>query len=152
MLVLGISLFAFSAVQTADEMSPVSEAQARELFAEYDKRGLASDPAEADVHCEDGRIIMFQEDESGHVRRLEGSAARYKEILRASAAEARQAGDYSTLSDVTFHRAGSGIRVEATRYSMARKYESPATFLISHCGTGEIGIMEMTVHTKPAPK
>ena len=143
-----LALLTMAAAPISD--TRISKADARHVFMQFQEKGRLFDPAEADLHCENGAIRMYREDASGAVKKSEGPAAPYKQILREGVQEARRANDYSKFSKVTYHPDGDNIRIESTRYSVLRKYKSPATFLIGKCASGEIGILLMIIHLKPA--
>ena len=149
MLMLGIDISMVALALAGAGEPRVSEEQARILFADYQEKGRTFDPGEADLHCENGNILMYREDASGAVKKIEGAAAGYKRILRESVSEAKLAGDYSEYSGVTYHSVGANVRIDATRYSVLRKYKSPASFLVGMCDAGGIGILEMTIYSKP---
>jgi len=141
--VLALALF-------AGEEAGTSEQEARTFFADYMAKSRASDPAEADLYCDEGNIEMLREEASGEVTRSIGSAPLLKRIVRDSAAEAKAAGDYSEFSRIEYQRAGETIKISAVRYSALRKYESPATFVVGMCENGSIGILEMVFYSKAA--
>ena len=150
MLVFRVALLILT-VASGQEIG-VTRTEAVEFFAQYQKLGRDSDSKEADLYCENGTIHMFREDLAGNVKVLKGSAALFKKLIRESAAEAKQSGDYSEYSNVSYHDVEGNVRIDTTRYSVLRKYKSPEVLIIGKCETGELGILEMTVHSKEGPK
>lgn len=56
----------------SDGTRGLSEHEARLMFAEYAERSHASDPQEADLYCDNGRIVLDRESAEGTVTTVRG--------------------------------------------------------------------------------
>lgn len=124
--------------------------EAEAFFADYQAKSSRSDPAEADLYCDGGKVTLIREDANGETQVLVGAATEFKRIIRESAAESKTLGDYSEFSRASYRVERGMVRVDATRTSALRKYQSPAVFHVGKCDSGELGIVEVIFHNKAA--
>lgn len=143
---------ALTAMLAAQSEAPVTIEAARRFFGAHQEQLRAFDHRVADAYCDEGTIRLYREGADGLVRPVFGPAPPWKRILRESMAEAKRQNDYSEFSKITLHEEGDVIRIESTRYSVLRKYESPSTHRVGRCRNGQIGILEMTFRTKHHPE
>ena len=125
------------------------QAGAEALFAQYQSRERAFDPAVADLYCDDALIRNVRTYPDGQQRTMELPAPKYKELLRSVMPAAAAQGDYSTYSDVVYTIEGEGVRINASRYSVSKQYTSPISLLVGRCPAGDIGILEELSQSQP---
>ena len=150
MLKLGATLLLSAWALSSAAAADVSVQDAEIFFADYQAKSSASDPAEADLYCDGGKVTMIREDAKGETQVLVGAATEFKRIIRESAAESKALGDYSEFSQASYRAERGMVRIDATRTSALRKYQSPAVFHVGKCDSGELGIVEVVFHSKAA--
>lgn len=123
--------------------------QAESLFAQYQSREKAFDPAVADLYCDTALIRNVRTYPDGQQRTLELPAAKYKALIRMAMPLAEAKGDFSTYSNPLFRPEGGNVRVTATRYSVLKKYSSPMSLLVGKCSDGTVGILEELGESQP---
>lgn len=128
--------------------SAQTKAQAQALFADYQAKERAFDASVADLYCDTADIRNTRRYPDGNERTLAFPAARYKALVRQAMPLARARGDYGTYSDVRYAQEPGGMRITATRYSMAKRYSSPISLLVGPCG-GKVGILEELSRSQP---
>ncbi len=62
---------------------------------------------------------------------------------------AKERGDYSTYSDISFKLEGANVRVTATRFSVLKKYKSPLSLLVGPTPAGDWRILEELSESRP---
>lgn len=122
---------------------------AERIFAQYQSRERAFDPAVADMYCDNALIRNVRTYPDGQQRALEFPAPKYKELVRMAMPMAQAKGDYSTYSDVTYAPEGDGVRITATRYSVLKQYASPISLRIGPCNGGDWAILEELSQSRP---
>jgi hypothetical protein len=131
-----------SVVACTKASDSTARARAESVFAQYQAREVAFDPAVADLYCDDAIIRNTRHSADGPARVIEIPAPQYKSLIRSVMPTAQARGDYSTYSDVTYATEGAHIRVSATRYSVLKNYSSPLSLLIAPCPSGSWGVKE----------
>lgn len=127
-----------------------NQPQAEALFAQYQARERAFDPAAADLYCDTALIRNVRSYPDGQQRTLELPAPKYKALIRAAMPMAQAKGDYSTYSEVSYRPEGDGVRVSATRTSVLKQYASPISLLVGRCAEGaDWGILEELSQSQP---
>lgn len=104
--------------------------EAKDFFAEYIRLEHAFDPAIANLYANEAIIRNKRTYPTGQVRELSMPASKYKELLRASMPLAKQRGDTSTYTDISYSPERNGIRISADRYSELKNYHSPISILV----------------------
>ena len=141
-LVAFVVCFAFSATA-----APVDDARA--LFERYKHLEQSFDPAAADLYADDAVIKNKRTYPTGQVREIAIPAPQYKVLIRQSMPLAKDRGDTSSYSEVTFKVEGAGVRIRATRFSNLKKYSSPLSLLVAPNGNGQWLIREELSESQP---
>jgi hypothetical protein len=115
---------------------------ARELFALYVKYGEMYDSRIADLYTDDAVIKNTRRYANGQIEKIEFSGRQYKALIRAAMDTAKQQGDHSTFSKVSYTPVGDGVRIKATRYSELKRYTSPISWLVAPDANGNWQIHE----------
>ena len=123
--------------------------QAHKVFDQYQALEHSFDPKLADLYCDTALIRNTRKYPTGQTRTIEIPADKYKELIRTSLPIARDSGDVSTYSDVTYSPDGSNVRITATRYSVLKKYSSPMSLLVGSCSGGDWGVLEEIGESQP---
>ncbi|WP_052631213.1 hypothetical protein [Pseudoxanthomonas suwonensis] len=126
-----------------------SEARAQQVFAEYQARARAFDPAVADLYCDTAIIRNVRMYPDGQQRTLELPAPKYKELIRTAMPLAKARGDHNTYSDIEFNAEGSNVRIAAIRYSVLKGYSSPISILVGSCNGGKWAVLEELSQSRP---
>jgi hypothetical protein len=126
-----------------------SQDPAESVFAQYQAREKAFDPAAADLYCDSALIRNVRTYPNGQKRTLELPADKYKALIRAAMPLARAKGDYNNYSDVQFSQEGESVRITASRYSISKQYSSPISLLVGKCSNGDLGILEELSQSQP---
>lgn len=130
---------------------PTPRQQAESLFAEYRYLSERFDPHVADLYADDARIVNVRR-YPGDVpsRALQLTGFQYKAKIRALMPIAKARGDdYSTFSDVHYSAEGERVRVDAVRFSVRKRYESPYSILVGPDQDGEWRIFEELSESRP---
>lgn len=126
-----------------------SKGPAEALFSRYQSLEKSFDPRAADLYCDSALIRNVRTYPGGQQRTLELPAPKYKELIRAAMPLAKAKGDSSTYSQVTYTPEGSGVRINATRYSLLKQYSSPISLLVGSCDGGSWAILEELSQSQP---
>lgn len=87
---------------------------------------------------------------TGQVREMELEGARYKALLLASLPTAKERGDLSAYTDVTYEVLATGeVAITATRYSELKQYSSLLALRIAPQADGVWRIVEETGESQP---
>lgn len=114
-------------------LAPAAAAQpdaAKKLFEQYVALGQAYDPGVADLYADDALIRNKRTYPNGEVRELTMPAPKYKALIRQVMPLAKERGDRSTYSGVTYAPEGERVRIRASRFSGMRNYTSPVSLLV----------------------
>ncbi|WP_154668021.1 hypothetical protein [Pseudoduganella violaceinigra] len=137
---------AFIACGTAVPAS--AQSQNNSTFERYQAMERGFDPAVADLYCDNAIIRNTRTYPDGQQRTLEIPAPKYKQLIRTSMPMAKAKGDYSTYSDIKYSPEGLNTRINASRYSVLKKYSSPISILLGPCGDSW-GIIEEISQSQP---
>jgi hypothetical protein len=148
-LVIAIVAAAAAASNATEDQQDARLAKAKQLFNRYVLLEHAFDPAIADLYSDDAVIRNRRTYPTGQVRELTIPAPKYKELLRAAMPVAKQRGDTSTYSNVSYATEGDGVRVKADRFSELKKYHSPVSLLVKSATAGEWQIYEEISASQP---
>ena len=124
---------------------------ARDLFQRYTSLWAAFDPAVVDLYADDAVIRNHRTYPDGRVQERSLPAPVYKNIVAEAMPLARERGDRSEYSDVTYTIEGDGVRVEAQRYSVLKDYTSPLSLLLKPDADGTWYIAEEISHSRAVP-
>ena len=138
----------FSVLLLVGLVQAQSPGDAKLVFEQYQARERAFDSTVADLYCDTALIRNVRTYPDGRQKSLELPAPQYKELIRASMAVAKSRGDYSTYSEVELTPEGENVRINATRFSVAKQYSSPISLLVGSCGGG-YGILEELSQSRP---
>jgi predicted DCC family thiol-disulfide oxidoreductase YuxK len=133
--------------------SPMAQAPAadpaKQLFEQYVALGRAFDPGVADLYADDAVIRNKRTYPTGEVREFALPAPSYKALLREAMPFARERGDRSTFSDVSYKAEGDRVRIRASRFSELKRYTSPISFLVGPSPSGKWLIYEELSESRP---
>ena len=125
-------------------------AAARTFFAQYQELLHAFDPEVIEQYADDARIVNVRKYPAGLPdRRLELRGDQYKELARNTMALAKERGDRSEYSEITYTLEGQRVRIHATRYSVLKDYESPYSALVGPSEEGAWLIYEELSQSQP---
>lgn len=139
----------FSALLISAPVFASELSQAEQIFAQYQARERAFDPAAADLYCDTALIRNVRTYPDGQQRKLELPAPKYKELIRMATPLAKAKGDYNTYSDIVFNPEGNNVRVTASRFSALKQYSSPISLLVGACNGGGWSILEELSQSQP---
>lgn len=122
---------------------------AQALFERYQHLAAAYDPALADLYCDAALVRNTRRFPDGTERAMELPAPQYRDLLRAAMPTARQRGDRSTFSSVSFTGEGDAVRITAARYSVLKDYTSPLSLKVGACDGRAWGILEEISESRP---
>jgi hypothetical protein len=117
-------------IATARPATDSPEHRAQSLFARFVELSYAFDPAVADLYADDAHIVSIRKYPDGPERKFEMKGAEYKLLIRKAIPTAKERGDVSTFSDISYQREGARVCVRATRYSVLKQYSNPYALLI----------------------
>ena len=121
---------------------------AGQIFEEYQTKERTFDPSLADLYCDTAVIQNTRIYPTGQQRTLSFPATQYKALIGRAMPLAKAKGDYSTYSSVRFTQEPKGVRINATRYSVLKKYSSPISILVGSCN-GRVLILEELSQSQP---
>jgi hypothetical protein len=136
-------------VRAAEQDAVDRVSVAKKLFESYVRLEHAFDPSVADLYSDDAVIRNKRTYPTGQVREMTLPAAKYKDLLRAAMPLAKQRGDISTYSQISYTIEGDGVRIKADRYSELKKYHSPISILVKPSGAGVWLIFEELSESQP---
>ena len=105
--------------------------EAMRVFEKYTTLERQFDSAVADLYSDVAIIKNTRRFPDGTSRTMSLPAPKYKQLIRASMPIAKERGDTSKYSDVSYRAENGKVRVTATRYSELKKYSSPLSLLIA---------------------
>lgn len=145
---LSLALFTLVALftQTA-HAEPIAEA--KQLFERYASLEARFDPGVADLYADDAIIRNKRFYPDGQVREIAIPALQYKQLLRDLMPVAKSRNDYSTYSKTTFKREGMGVRIQAQRFSVMKRYTSPISLRVAPDASGRWLIREELSESRP---
>jgi hypothetical protein len=123
--------------------------KAQELFESYVRLAHSFDLKLIELYSDDALIRNKRTYPTGQVREMTMPAQQYKDLLRQSMPLAKERGDISTYTDITYTPEGDGVRIKATRFSELKKYHSPISILVKPSAAGEWLIMEELSESRP---
>ena len=123
--------------------------KAKELFARYVMLEHNFDSACADLYADEAVIRNKRTYPTGQVRELTLPAPKYKQLLRSSMPLAKQRGDTSSYSDVSYTLEDDAVRIKASRYSNLKRYHSPISILVKPSSSGLWLIYEEISESQP---
>lgn len=133
--------------------SPLAQAPtadpARQLFEQYVALGQAFDPGVADLYADDAVIRNKRTYPTGEVREVTIPAPNYKALLRQAMPFARERGDRSKFSDVSYTPEGERVRIRASRFSELKRYTSPISLLVGPAPSGKWLVYEELSESRP---
>lgn len=138
-----------TAPATAPASQPAENSPAARLIQRMEQLGRAFDPALADLYHDDAVIRHTRIYPDGRSRSMTIPAPKYKAMLRNLMGVAKARGDVSTYSEIKFTAEGDRIRVDATRYSELKDYQSPISWLVGPGEGGEWVIFEEISESRP---
>jgi len=106
------------------------------LFTKYVNLERGYWPAVGDLYADEAVIRNRRRYPSGEVRELTLTTAQYRAVLQKAMPIARERGDRSRYSDVTYTPEGPNVRITATRYSELKGYSSPVSILVARRADG----------------
>ena len=115
---------------------------AKQFFAQYAALENAYDPGLADLYADAALIRQRRKMPMGEPKDVIVPAPKYKTMLRQSIAMARERGDRSNYSDVTYTREGEFVRIDAMRFSEMNKRTNPFRIVVGQSPSGEWLIYE----------
>lgn len=124
-------------------------AAAQKFFNESNQLSDEFDPAAADLYAPTAYIKNTRYYPHGLVREMIFPAEEYKELIRTTMPLAKMRDDRNIYSDVTYTEEGDGVRINATRHSVLKNYDSPISVLIKPDGTGKWLIYEQISESRP---
>ena len=125
-------------------------AAAEAFFERYQELLQAFDPEVIDQYSDDARIVNVRR-YPGDLpdRTLELTGAQYKDLARGAMPMAKERGDVSRYSELTYSLEGERVRIRATRYSVLKDYESPYSALVGPSEKGSWLIFEEHSESQP---
>ncbi len=128
-----LSLLAVACAAAATEVAPDTRlAAAQAFFERYVALEKAFDPAVADLYADTATVRNLRRYPTGQVREMKLEGTRYKALIVATLPPAKERGDLSVYTDVTYEVLATGeVAITATRYSELKKYSSPLTLRIT---------------------
>lgn len=145
---LFLTFLAFLAICTqAAHADPIAEA--KQLFERYASLEARFDPGVADLYADDAIIRNKRFYPDGQVREITIPAQQYKQLLRESMPVAKSRNDYSTYSKASFKREGMGVRIQAQRFSVMKRYTSPISLRVAPDASGRWLIREELSESRP---
>ncbi|MGH7373668.1 MAG: hypothetical protein ACREJY_05525 [Candidatus Rokuibacteriota bacterium] len=145
LLLLTVSAPAPAPAQTGDD--PI--AAATQLFTKYVNLEHGYWPAVGDLYADEAVIRNRRKYPNGEVRELTLSAAQYRALLHQAMPIAKQRGDRSSYSEVTYTAEGPNVRITATRFSELKRYSSPLSLLVGRRADGRWMIYEELSESQP---
>lgn len=139
------------ASQPATQPSPLSVEEAKEFLDRFEELGRQFDPAIAGLYADDALIQSVRRYPNGRERTMKFEALMYKRLIRTLMPFAKARNDVSTLTDVTYSKEGDRIRINATRHSELKNYDSPYSLLVGRSSSGQLLIYEEFSVTQPLP-
>ena len=122
-------------------------AAAQELFGRYSSLESSFDIAVCELYADDAVIRNYRLYPDG-TREQTMPAPDYKAIIEKTMPFAQKVGDRSEYSNVTYAIEGSGVRVNAERYSVLKDYTSPLSLLLAPDPSGTWWIVEEISHSR----
>lgn len=124
-------------------------AQAQRLFDQYVALGAAFDEKVADLYADSAHIQNTRRYPDGQSRSMSMPALTYKALIRQVLPKAKEVGDLSTYSDVSYAPEDGRVRISATRFSELKKYASPFSLLVGPGPDGNWLIFEEVSESRP---
>lgn len=122
---------------------------ARKLFERYISLAEAFDPAAADLY-EDAALIKNKRTyPNGKIEERTIPAPQYKDLIRQIMPVAKARGDLNKYTKVKYSIEGDRVRINATRYSVLKKYSSPFSLLVGPGPEGHWLIYEEISESRP---
>jgi hypothetical protein len=146
-LLLILLLVAPVSVEAQAGADPV--AAATQLFTKYVNLERGYWPAVGELYADEAVIRNRRRYPSGEVRELTLTAAQYRGLLQQAMPIAKQRGDRSSYSDVTYTPEGLNVRITATRFSELKRYSSPLSLLVGRRPDGRWMIYEELSESQP---
>ncbi len=116
-------------------------AEAQVLWKKYAYMCQHQDEAILDFYTDDSLIF---EDVPGYKKMVKKGAV-YVPVVRSLLRAANRSGEKildSTFRDVQFVRAGNNVRINATRHSNIKHFDSPFSLLVGKDADGQVAILE----------
>jgi hypothetical protein len=133
----------------SEEARPAAAA-AEALFQKMQQLEQSFDPAVAQLYADDALIVNERFYPTGDVRELRIPATEYKALIVSTMPLAKARGDISTYSNITYEELVDGrVRINCTRYSELKKYESPYTLVVENRGDAGWLIVEELSESRP---
>ena len=144
----------FHGAHAAQDLSAANQTsvlnEVRDAFQRYQELTSSFDASLANLYSDDAKIHLRRVDVAGKAQEIEFSGSEYKRLLSASMEVAKARGDLSVFSKASFSREGEAVRVEATRYSVLKKYRAPHILKFHRSSSGEWLITEERAELRQA--
>ncbi|MEW6120401.1 MAG: hypothetical protein AB1593_09960 [Pseudomonadota bacterium] len=145
---LFMALLAFFALCVqAVHADPLAEAKL--LFERYEALETRFDPGAADLYADNAVIRNKRFYPDGQVRELTIPAPQYKQLIRDAMPLAQARNDRNTYTKTTYKLEGMGVRIQATRFSVMKQYDSPISLLVAPDASGRWLIREELTESRP---
>ena len=136
-------------IPTGSAWADSSLDEARRFFAQFVRLERDFDLALIDLYASDAVIRIVSRHPDGEVDEIDIPGAKYQELLRAALPIAKLKGDTNEYRDVSYHRDGFRIRIDASRYSNVKQHASPMSLLVGPDERGRWRIFEATLEMRP---
>lgn len=124
--------------------------RARELFQRYVDLEQSYDPALVELYADDAVVQTVKRLPNGATQAFPIPIHQYKRLVIEAMKIARERGDKQVYSQVEYVPEGTGVRVNAVRYSFPKESRYRVSILFGPTPSGEWRILEESTLAEPA--
>lgn len=123
--------------------------EASDFFNRYVTLSDNFDVSVASLYSDNAKIHAFRHTPDGLVRVLQMTGTQWKELVVKVMPVAKESGDISKYSNITFSTEGDTVKIKAERYSVLKCFTDKAYYMVVEKEGKEFKIIEEYIETYP---